>query len=66
MFRPPSLFDVRLIPYKSLSQALLYPGSEIIFQEWNAFSRIDVIRSEGVRSAPGLSFAYTGEIPQIA
>lgn len=63
IFRPPSLFDVRLIPYKSLSQVLLYPGSEIVFQEWNAFSRVDVIRSEGVRSAPGLSFAYTGDIP---
>jgi hypothetical protein len=63
MFRPPSFFDVQLIPYKSLSQAMLYPGSEIVFQAWNAFSRIDVIRSEGIHSAPGLSFAYTSELP---
>jgi hypothetical protein len=62
-FRPPPFFDVRLIPYKSLSQALLYPGSKIIFQQWNAFSRVDVVRSEGIRSAPGLSFAYSGELP---
>ncbi|MBE7552944.1 MAG: hypothetical protein HS126_17875 [Anaerolineales bacterium] len=62
-FYPPPFFDVRLTPYKSLSQALLYPGSEIIFQQWNAFSRIDVIRSAGIRSAPGLSFAYSGELP---
>jgi hypothetical protein len=62
-FRPPPFFDVRLTPYKSLSQALLYPGSEIIFQQWNAFSRVDVMRSEGIRSAPGLSFAYSGELP---
>ena len=62
-FRPPSFFDVRLTPYKSLSQALLYPGSEVIFRQWNAFSRVDVIRSNGVRSAPGLSFAYSGELP---
>ncbi|MBE7474744.1 MAG: hypothetical protein DPW09_01605 [Anaerolineae bacterium] len=61
--RPPALFEVKLTPYKSLSQALLYPGSEIIFRRWNAFSRVDVIRSEGIRSAPGLSFAYTGELP---
>ncbi|GIK36757.1 MAG: hypothetical protein BroJett011_05900 [Chloroflexota bacterium] len=62
-FYSPPFFDVRLTPYKSLSQALLYPGSEIIFQQWNAFSRVDVIRSAGVRSAPGLSFAYSGELP---
>ena len=61
--QPPALFEVRLIPYKSLSQAKLYPGSEIIFSRWNAFSRVDVIRSEGVRSAPGLSFTYTGALP---
>jgi hypothetical protein len=62
-FRPPALFEVRLTPYKSLSQALLYPGSEIIFQQWNAFSRVDVLRSQGIRSAPGLSFAYSGQLP---
>ncbi|MCL4298931.1 MAG: hypothetical protein KJ077_24555 [Anaerolineae bacterium] len=62
-FQPLPFFEVRLTPYKSLSQALLYPGSEIIFRQWNAFSRVDIIRSEGIRSAPGLSFAYTGELP---
>ncbi|MBN1221561.1 MAG: hypothetical protein JXM69_21750 [Anaerolineae bacterium] len=62
-FFPPASFSVRLTPYKSLSQALLYPDSEIIFQKWNAFSRVDVLRSEGIRSAPGLSFAYSGQIP---
>lgn len=63
MLKPPDVFDVRLNPYKTLSQALLYPGSDIVFSEWNAFSRVDVIRSEGIRSAPGLSFAYPGQIP---
>lgn len=63
IFHPPPFFEVRLTPYKSLSQALLYPGSEIIFQQWNAFSRVDVIRSAGIRSAPGLSFAYSGQLP---
>ena len=62
-FQPPTLFDVQLTPYKSLSQALLYPGSEVIFRRWNAFSRVDVIRSAGIRSAPGLSFAYPDELP---
>jgi hypothetical protein len=62
-FQAPPLFDVHLTPYKSLSQAMLYPQSEVIFRQWNAFSRVDVLRSEGIRSAPGLSFAYPGKIP---
>jgi spermidine synthase len=60
---PPALADIRLTPYQSLSQALLYPGSRIAHQKWNAFSRVDVIESQGVRSAPGLSMAYPGGPP---
>ena len=52
MIWPPGFFEVRLTPYKALSQAQLYPESELVFQEWNAFSRVDVLRSEGIRSAP--------------
>lgn len=61
--RPPALFDVQLTPYKSLYQALLYPGSQVVYRRWNAFSRVDVVRSQGIRSAPGLSLAYRGELP---
>jgi len=61
---PPALFQIRLTPYKALSQALLYPGSEVIISRWNAFSRVDVVRSAGIRSAPGLSFAYAGPLPE--
>ena len=60
---PPGLFEIKLTPYKTLSQTLLYPGSQVIRREWNAFSRVDVVRSQGIRSAPGLSFAYTGSLP---
>ncbi len=60
---PPALFEVRLTPYKALYQAKLYPGSELVFSEWNAFSRVDVLRSEGIRSAPGLSFSYPDPLP---
>ncbi len=60
---PPSWADIRLTPYQPLSQALLYPDSQVVFQQWNAFSRVDVIRSEGIRSAPGLSMAYRGGPP---
>jgi hypothetical protein len=50
--------ELRLSPYKSLSYALQYPNATIIFQEWNAFSRVDVVQSRGVRSLPGLSYRY--------
>jgi len=63
IIRPPSFLEVRLSPYKGLSQALLYPGAEVVFSRWNAFSRVDVIESRGVRSAPGLSLAYPDPPP---
>ncbi|MGA9350974.1 MAG: hypothetical protein WBW48_19515 [Anaerolineae bacterium] len=61
--RPPSFLEIRLSPYKGLSQALLYPEAEVVFSRWNAFSRVDVIESQGVKSAPGLSLAYPGSLP---
>jgi len=61
--RPPSFLEVRLSPYKGLSQALLYPEAEVVWSRWNAFSRVDVIESQGVKSAPGMSLAYPGSLP---
>lgn len=60
---PPSWLDVRLSPYKALRQALLYPGARVVASRWNAFSRVDLIASEGVRRLPGLSYTYTGTFP---
>jgi hypothetical protein len=60
---PPGFLDIRLSPYKSLSYALQYPGAEIVFSRWNAFSRVDVVRSGGIHSAPGLSLAYLDSPP---
>jgi hypothetical protein len=60
---PPGFLDIRLSPYKGLSYALQYPGAEIVFSRWNAFSRIDVVRSGGIHSAPGLSLAYLDSPP---
>ena len=62
---PPGAADIRLTPYHALSQALLYPGSRIVSQVWNAFSRVDIVASKGIRSAPGLSMAApAGPPPQ--
>ena len=62
--RTPARLDVRLSPYKPLSYALRYPGARISFQRWNAYSRLDVVESQGVRSAPGLSLRYPGQPPE--
>ena len=53
----PTLLDLRLSPYKALSAALRYPGAEIVATDWDAGTRIDLVRSDGLRSVPGLSLA---------
>jgi hypothetical protein len=60
---PRHWLELRLSPYKGLSYALQYPGAQRIFQRWNAFSRVDVVRSPGVRSFPGLSYRYLQPLP---
>lgn len=60
-----ALLELKLSPYKGLSYALQYPGAQIMSQRWNAFSRVDVVKSGGVRSLPGLSYLSTqGPPPQ--
>ncbi len=60
---PPTFFEIRLSPYKSLSYALLYPDAEVIFRRWNSFSRVDVVRSESIHSLPGRGFRCPGQPP---
>ncbi len=54
---------LQISPYKALSYALQYPGARLIYQRWNAFSRVDLVRSNGIRSLPGLSYRYLGLPP---
>jgi hypothetical protein len=60
-----NLLDLRLSPYKSLSYAMQYPGSQVIYRRWNAFSRLDVVRSGGIHSLPGLSYRYLQPLPRL-
>ena len=60
--RPPWL-RLHISPYKALSYALQYPGAEVVFREWNSFSRVDLVASEGIRSLPGLSYRYQAAPP---
>ncbi|MFN2119222.1 MAG: hypothetical protein ACK2T0_02375 [Anaerolineales bacterium] len=60
-----NLLALRISPYKSLSYALQYPGSRILQTTWNAFSRVDVVRSAGIHSVPGLSYRYLEPLPAL-
>ena len=64
LMRPPTWLDLRLSPYKTLSQVLLFPQARLASSRWNCFSRVDVVDSEGIHSAPGLSLSFPGEIPE--
>ena len=55
--------DLRLSPYKAVSQALRHEGASKAWSRWNAFSLVEVIQSNSIHAAPGLSFAYQGELP---
>ncbi|MEJ2709562.1 MAG: hypothetical protein P8074_18265 [Anaerolineales bacterium] len=57
-------FKLTISPYKDLSYALQAPDAQIIFQRWNAFSRLDVVRSASIHSIPSLSFRYLEPPPR--
>lgn len=63
LLRAPSIFEIRMSPYKALSNTLRFPGARIAVRDWNAFSRVDVVESESIRSAPGLSYVFPGGPP---
>ncbi len=60
-----AFLDLRISPYKSLSYALQYPGAQVVHREWNAFSRVDVVRSNAIHSLPGLSYRYLEPLPSL-
>ena len=55
--------ELRLSPYKAVSQALRHEGASKAWSRWNAFSLVEVIESGSIHAAPGLSFAYQGDLP---
>jgi len=63
IFYPPSFLQLAISPYKPLSAALLHPASRLLETRWNSFSRVDVLDSPAVRTAPGLSLQYLDPLP---
>ena len=55
--------ELRLSPYKAVSQALRHEGASKAWSQWNAFSLVEVIESGSIHAAPGLSFSYQGDLP---
>ena len=58
-----SIMNLHLSPYKGYSYAMQHPSAELVYRRWNAFSRVDVVRSAGIHSIPGLSYRYLEPLP---
>ena len=58
-----SWFQVHVSPYRPLSYALQFPGARLVQSRWNSFSRVDVVDSNAIHVAPGLSLSYDGPPP---
>ena len=59
----PAALELKISPYKSLSQVLLYSQAQTVWTKWNTFSRVDVVESSSIHLAPGLSLKYNQELP---
>ena len=59
----PSQFEVRSSQYKRISHFQRNPDAEIVATTQNAYSRVDLIQSSTIHSAPGLSLTYFGDLP---
>jgi hypothetical protein len=59
----PGLLDLNISPYKALKVALRYPDARILETRWHPAGRLDVIESNAVRFAPGLSLEFQGSLP---
>ncbi|MGQ0717119.1 MAG: hypothetical protein ACT4NP_07345 [Pseudonocardiales bacterium] len=63
-WQTPSWFEIRLSPYKPLSQLESFPDAQVLERRSSAASRIDVVSSSAVHSAPGLTLQYQGRLPE--
>lgn len=59
-----SWLELHLSPYKNLSYVLQIPGAQIVSSQWNSFSRVDRVKSNSIRSLPGLSYRYLEPLPE--
>ena len=55
--------NLRLSEYKSLSRTLNLPAAKVILSKPGPYGFIEVVSADALRYAPGLSLAFTGEVP---
>lgn len=54
---------VRVLPYKGIELALNIPDAVVVERRYSPFGTLEVVASEQIRVAPGLSLQYEGELP---
>lgn len=64
LWQAPSWLEIRLSPYKPLSQLNSVPDTRLLAHRSNAAARIDALASSAVHSAPGLTLQYQGGLPE--
>ncbi|HDP24579.1 MAG TPA: spermidine synthase-like protein [Deltaproteobacteria bacterium] len=62
LLNPPALI---LSEFKAARKALEIPDSAVLLRKNSPYGQIELITSPGLRYAPGLSLAFTGEVPVI-
>jgi len=63
MVAAPGALAIRPSPYKALSMFRQNPDATLAEPRYNAYSRLDIVRSPTIHSAPGLSMTYLGDLP---
>ncbi len=64
LWQAPLWLEIRLSPYKPLSQLESFPDAQVLEHRSSAASRIDVVSSSAIHSAPGLTLQYQGGLPK--
>ncbi|MBN1680142.1 MAG: hypothetical protein JW966_07610 [Anaerolineae bacterium] len=60
---PWDVFEIQPSPYKPLSHYRRNPDATLESPRYNAYSRLDIVHSTTIHSAPGLSMTYFGAPP---
>src|SRR5688572_27489654 len=55
--------DLAISEYKSISRTLNLPASQINIEKSGPYGFVQVVSADALRYAPGLSLAFTGEVP---
>ncbi|MGH2381787.1 MAG: hypothetical protein ACRDG7_11270 [Candidatus Limnocylindria bacterium] len=62
-FVTPGTVEPQPSPYKRLSQLRLDPDNRVLATRQDAATRLDIVVSSTIHSAPGLSLSYLGDLP---